>query len=257
MKMKNWLPKLTIVAMLGLTFLFTTPVFADESHETSEPVVIRTIAATVEDEDADWPIIQVERHEKRDPITGEMHVNTIIIRESPPTYSPSIERLLGCNEDSDDQVQSHFNTDTAVLSSCTWVSAQSIENNDVIGSITSHAKHFADRYCQSGDCIYYKPYKFQAWWTRTNSNWSASNATVNWGCGACVDCAGGTTAPVYTDGPYTPTWQNSSQSHYYVYTSSTFPVMHDTFYAKVNGIVDSDAYENSTYKGQMKVQTAF
>lgn len=219
----------------------------DESPEVQKPEIKLEVTTSPSNEDADWPIVSIESYTYPDPITGETHFHTTIVRESPPTYRPPAERLLACAGGRSTAAANEGPTTQA----CTYRISDTRSDADSVGGVTSRVKHYADKYCSDANCltVYRKPTQLDVWWTRLNTSYSVQNAVVHWGCGLCTICGGGTFQYVYQDGPFTPAWQSSTTSYTYRYTG-TWPILRGST-ACVDGASDSDAYLNGVYQGHL------
>lgn len=207
---KIYLPLVVLMlALLWITMLSTAS--ADEPVQVTKQV----LSVPPKFDDADWPIVKVEKWKYRDPETGQIHLRQRIFRESPvPTHSTG-----PCDRTDSSNV--------TIAATCTYRGAVSQTDQDTSGGVTANMKHYADKYCTESECYtrYYRMTKVELWWTRSSSSQSVWNATLLWGCNwTCFKCEDGSGfSYVYQDGPFTPTW-NGNTSYLYRYTA-TWPIL--------------------------------
>jgi hypothetical protein len=225
-----------------IILLFPVKAFANEAFEEKVPIdVVLTVTDRPSDEDKDWPVVQTESYKTVNKDGLEV-TYTLVVRQK-----PEIGLTQACSPLSDIE---------ASLSgaSCTQQSAQSFTRTVALGGVTSHVKHFATPYCSGTGCltIYYKPYRVEAWWTRTATSRTVSNAKHGWGCDACLECPNNNTInQVYNDPSFTPGWQNSTTTYTYNYTSTQFKIMKFLATSFPRSIVTSDVYNNGVKQGSI------
>lgn len=125
--------------------------------------------------------------------------------------------------------------------------------------IEHNIKHYADRYVRTEDGYrLYRPYRVEVWWKRSNSNYTARDATVTWGCERCWNCQYGLYTNWFNAGPFTPEWLNSTTSRTYRY-DRTWPELQPTspIGILVQAASTAKAYKFSYYLGSTSVQAPF
>lgn len=222
----------SVLLLVALLLTFATPAFAEggPAPNKADPIPVipkpsppgivqKTITKFPSFEDANWPIIRVERSTYTDE-NGILHKRVTIIREN-PLDSPQI---VQCGQVSAETVSG----------TCQYVAQVSQLDADSAGGVTSYQKHYADKYkCPGGDCVgggtyivnFYKMTRVENWWTRSNTNLVVWNADFLWGCtGNCFECTTGSAWQyTYHDPLGSPGW-NGTQSWTYIYSSSGWPI---------------------------------
>lgn len=215
---------LFLVAMLVLQI---TPVSAQ--GETPPTVEIK-ISDEPSNEDANWPIVKKETHRRKDLSTNTDIVETIVIRQKPPT-----KENIECETKSKNRYksgQSELDSVGTLNLTCVLFSTSitsSATRTVGGGSVTGYAKNFADQYCNgAGVCDFVKMKRLEIYWTRTSTSFGVINARTAWGCigGGCWLCTTtGLTYYKYVSGYFNPTWSSSLRTSTYVYTSTSQPIM--------------------------------
>lgn len=244
--LNNYLKKSLLFVLLAFTLIWgDIAVVSATNGEPIEPV--KQISTSPSNDDATWPIVRTERIEDFDNETGTRYVSVLVVRQS--QANPSSDAETACLE-------------TSYLASCVKVDAASFTLTGTIsnggGWIRSHVKSYSDVMCNGSDCVYRKPTKIEAWWTRSGSTWTASGAFAGWGCYGCAVCGGGTWQTVWIESPaFTPAWQNSTQSYYYTYTSTSYPGLYPWDSIADRASMDSKAYQSGTFRGNLSVNPGF
>lgn len=240
--------KKVLLLLISFISFFVLAHQAIASDDESVPEITVATITEPSNEDKDWPIVHVERSEYIDQETGVTYESVSIVRlETIPTRNTENQSL--CQNMS--------------TMACTKSGGSTIYSYSFIiyngSSITSHLKSWFDYICtNNSNCIYRKPTKMEAWWTRTNTNWSAKNAFAGWGCYACSICEGGTWQSVWLENPkYIPAWQNSTMSFVYVYTSTSYPGLYPANGNEDRASMNSEAYYGTTQKGNFNLNPGF
>jgi hypothetical protein len=246
---RRQLKSVTLLAcVLVLTLMAVCEAAANEAREETELEVVRFVTTAPTEVPADWPIVRTERTEQFDVETGTEYVEVLIVRHSPMSSS-ALADDANCVE-------------AMPSANCVKTGGASFylygTRSSANGWITSHVNHWTDVICNGTDCVYRKPTKIEAWWTRSGTNWHASDAFAGWGCYGCLRCDGGTWQNVWIESPaYTPSWQNSTTSYTYVYTSDSYPGLYPYDGSTDRASMDSDAYEGWIFRGHMSVNPGF
>lgn len=223
-----------VILLLSIVIIPTRALAHEKSEEVETLDVLVTVSDQPSNEDKDWPIVHTESYRTINP-DGQEVTYTLIVRREPGTILTQF-----CNTSNDTEV-------SLSSASCTQQPSQSFTREVTSGGITSHVKHFATAFCSGTECLtrYWKPYRVEAWWTRTATSWTVSNAKHTWGCDSCLECPNGNSInQVYYGSSFTPSWQNSTNSHYYVYTSTQFKIMKFFFTSFPRSTVTSDVYNS-------------
>ncbi len=254
------LKKILLTTLLLIAFHFHyQPVAAEKLlliATEPEPVnVIVTVSKQHFEEDRTWPVIRTEIHRGRD-IHGVAYVDTFVFR-----LAPIESHLIQLTKRECTGQNIIGNPSFNALASCQQQTNGSVTRSTQYGSssIVSFVKHYATEYCGGNNCLatYWRPYKVQAWWTRSGSTWSVANAKLKWGCQGCVECPNNNAVfQLYNDGPFTPAW-NGNTSYTYTYNSSQFKVMGKVDFIAPNAIMQSDVKQNGTFKATLTTEAPF
>ena len=211
-------------------------------------------------EDKDWPIVQTEKYTYLDKETGLLHEHVTIWRESPPGYIPSSEQLSSCPKIVISAVTKSNSTPDA-CTSVGYVSRNDVDTITFSGTSVSHyITHYAEKFCEGGcsNRVLYRPHQVSRSWTRTSTNWTVQNATMQWGCdAACIKCDGSNWSWVYSWGPVTVSWSNNTQSYVYISTNNSLPAVQGLFDQVVKAVSRSDAYYSGSKKGSTYVNAGY
>lgn len=169
-------------------------------------------------EDANWPIVKNETRKRKDPSTGQDIVETIVVRQEPPTKDKK-----ACKDKYENKTKSIVAAATCTINRYSMVKQSQVSVGG--GSVTGYVKNIANEYCSStAGCGFYKMTRLEVWWTRTATSFGVINARTTWGCSAtCALCTDGTTTYRYRSGYFNPVWSGLRTSTY-GYTLS-MPIM--------------------------------
>lgn len=195
-----------------------TKLFTNTPNDPKPPIQV-TISDGPSIEDENWPIIKNETHNRKDSLTGQEILETIVVRQEPPSKDK-----IACKEKSKNKT---YQTDST-LATCT-INRYSVTVQTSVpgagGGVTGNAKNIANEYCNGTECGFYLMTKLQIWWTRISTSWGVRSARTNWGCsGSCTLCSGGITNYIYQTVYFNPTW-NGLTSTTYTYTDPSMPIM--------------------------------
>ncbi len=213
-------------------------------------------------EDADWPIVRVERTERRDAETGDVYFTERVVRESPlgyPRRSVTGPKADACLVSAASASRSEVGVATYT---CYYDgSIKSVTDADGhLGGITSWVKQYAEKWCRSDNgCVrLYKPYRVVMWWTRSNSSWWARDAWLEWFVNNSYDCQTNIWNGYYASSTYIPGWSSSTQSYYYNYYGNWPAIqLFDDFSFWMHAVARSKGmYGSSTFKGNMTANAA-
>lgn len=223
--MKTKKNKIAIVLISILTLVVSpastgiTNIRIDRVSNSLSPLAEATFSDGLPIQDEKWPIIKYETRNRKDSLTGQETIETIIVRQEPPSKSKD-----ACQE----MHQNKSNQEIAPDATCIRNRFAVVMSAQVSGAgagVKGYAKNIADEYCNGGNCGFYKMTQLQIWWTRINTSWGVRSARTTWGCTVvCTLCSDGTTSYLFRSLYFNPTWYGLT-SQKYTYSSSNMPIM--------------------------------